>query len=606
MIDNFLNFFNTLLGIEIAIFGIISAVILVFIQLVHSKFSYKLIDSILTNKYLILFYLLSFIDLLLTSMGSYFLLIGKHNFFPTINFRLNEIILNQYYGLSCISLIFISIFFFVLLISKNITYLHPDRAIFLLSARIDYRKIRNYIWSISDLKPPMNIKVNYERIEPDENNITNLGSVPRLEIDFKEEGQQETLKQKIISIKTKTIKSEDPFQPLRDMAIQFIKHSEISSLSESINLFSLKSIEFVDKLSKMDLPEEWIPESVLSREFTLNFIDNQKILLEIANKEGLDVSKKYILKASLNYCLELIKGNYYEELKQILKFWKDTADISIGVSSYIFQEIIHFYHIVGNMLFNSLLEDTTKDQYIIRTRALEDIFIDIGWLGERLLIRILLEESPIMRNFGYRSEFDDFYEFLLSFSDRYDNDLPNAYPFIFFDAIDVVLRRLMLIQERENGSNLKDKIYTLLFVYATFAEKALEVNNANGAALAAKSIKKIYTKLKENGFDDIARDTFLNLVRIGILAREHRETLEIVMFIGLPLDEWIINQLVESGEDVEDQVMENYFQTIGMANHDARWSFITELGGRLGTNFGFMFDPYTGEIYPDDDPRRRS
>jgi hypothetical protein len=39
-------------------------------------------------------------------------------------------------------------------------------------------------------------------------------------------------------------------------------------------------------------------------------------------------------------------------------------------------------------------------------------------------------------------------------------------------------------------------------------------------------------------------------------------------------------------------------------DHDARWRFITKAGGRLGTNFGLMFDPDTGQIYPDDDPRR--
>ena len=112
MIDNFLNFYNTLLGIEIAVFGIISAVIFVFVQLVYSKFSYKLINSILANKWLVGFYLLSFIDLLLTSIGSIFLLFNEHNYFPNINFGFNKIILSQYYVLICILLILISFIFF--------------------------------------------------------------------------------------------------------------------------------------------------------------------------------------------------------------------------------------------------------------------------------------------------------------------------------------------------------------------------------------------------------------------------------------------------------------------------------------------------------------
>lgn len=38
---------------------------------------------------------------------------------------------------------------------------------------------------------------------------------------------------------------------------------------------------------------------------------------------------------------------------------------------------------------------------------------------------------------------------------------------------------------------------------------------------------------------------------------------------------------------------------------DARWRFTTKAGARLRTNFGMMFDWETGELYPDNDPRRR-
>jgi hypothetical protein len=38
---------------------------------------------------------------------------------------------------------------------------------------------------------------------------------------------------------------------------------------------------------------------------------------------------------------------------------------------------------------------------------------------------------------------------------------------------------------------------------------------------------------------------------------------------------------------------------------DSSWEFIVEMGKRLETNFGYMFDWETGETYPQDDPRRR-
>jgi hypothetical protein len=40
-------------------------------------------------------------------------------------------------------------------------------------------------------------------------------------------------------------------------------------------------------------------------------------------------------------------------------------------------------------------------------------------------------------------------------------------------------------------------------------------------------------------------------------------------------------------------------------HHKNRWGFIKRAGVKLGTNFGMMFDPVTGDDYAEDDPRRR-
>jgi hypothetical protein len=42
-----------------------------------------------------------------------------------------------------------------------------------------------------------------------------------------------------------------------------------------------------------------------------------------------------------------------------------------------------------------------------------------------------------------------------------------------------------------------------------------------------------------------------------------------------------------------------------LPGHESRWQFTTRAGVKLRTNFGMMFDADTGELYPDDDPRRR-
>jgi len=108
-VSNLLYYYNELFGIEIAIFGIISAVILVFIQLIYSSYSYRHIGHILTNRWLLLYFFFSTIDLVITSAGSYFLSLGSHNIIPSIYFATDIIISNQFYSLACLLLIFISI-----------------------------------------------------------------------------------------------------------------------------------------------------------------------------------------------------------------------------------------------------------------------------------------------------------------------------------------------------------------------------------------------------------------------------------------------------------------------------------------------------------------
>ena len=56
-------------------------------------------------------------------------------------------------------------------------------------------------------------------------------------------------------------------------------------------------------------------------------------------------------------------------------------------------------------------------------------------------------------------------------------------------------------------------------------------------------------------------------------------------------------------EEIDDLVSDCHLH-ISEGNHDDRWEFITTLGQRLDTNFGFKFDPDTGKTYPDNDPRR--
>jgi len=72
-------FYNNLFGIEITVFGIITAGIFVFLQILHSNFSYK--DMLLSFKWVSLatYSVLSVFVILITGLGALHFAMGIHD-----------------------------------------------------------------------------------------------------------------------------------------------------------------------------------------------------------------------------------------------------------------------------------------------------------------------------------------------------------------------------------------------------------------------------------------------------------------------------------------------------------------------------------------------
>lgn len=598
--ENLINYYNSLLGIEIAVFGIISAVILVFIQLVYSTYSYNHISHILRNRYLYLYFGFSVFALMFTSAGSYFLSIGEHDIIPTYNFGTNLIISNQYYVLGCLLLIFFSVFFFVLYIHKNITYLQPHRAIFLLTDTINYKNIRDFIWKKYELNSPFSkrIKIIFEGEEYDP------GTDQFVKVDKEKEDAEnrnlENIEKQIDAIKKSTKNKEDVLLPLRDMMIQFIKRTDLSSLNEAGNLLLKVSRDFINKIPKKDSNSNWEPEIDLISNFTSHVIDIFMTLLEIAEKEGTNAAKKSILEVSREYSKILLECKNYNELHQLFDFWQKIADLSIGTAPSVFCEIIGYYKVNGDFIFNILRENPTIKLSGDINQALNKIFQNIGWLGERLLINLPLEESPLTRNYHYRTEYHELYNCLLSFSDTYENEQPNAYPHIYFISLYGVLKRLVEIQKSKNTLELDDNIYNIVYTYIAFAHKAISIDNGAGAEIAIIYIIDAYEYLKSEGLDKIASDVIKSMVKIGILAASHKEMLKTSDGFQEPLDKMIMDKLVQARVNFNDEIFDCYIHNVG-SNREAFREFITTLGKRLKTDFGLGFDTSIGEPLQDDE-----
>ena len=591
-----IDFYNTLFGIEVAIFGIISAVIFVFVQLVFSTYSYKHIGHIVKDKWLVLFTVFSISDLIMTSVASYFLSLGKHDLIPGLYLYTQVIITNPYYPLICLLSIFISLGFFAKLILNDLSYLQPRRALLLLSQDIAYVQIRDYLWKKFPLSVPYNIRVRFTLFEELKKPKKKAKSSKKQKDLDKEELRITT---EITRINSKVKYAEDPFLPFRDMVITSIKKSDLSLLEEACHLIEETTERFLLGLPKFS--EEWTAEKPLSSNYIKHLIEIFDTFIEIAEKEGLESAKRSVLRTSYVITGKLFEINLFDEVDKLCEWWQKIADDSIGRSSILFQDIIKYYSDVGARFFKLVKKTSRKEQ---NQRLLENIFVYIGWLGERLLIKLPFEESPLFSNHSYSTEYDDYYNCLMSFGDLYESDAPQLYPLIYFDALVVVAEKLIKVHKTNPNLRLNENIFSIAYAFASFAEKAIQVKNADGASLAVLRIRQIYEALKIDGFDKDANDVIKLLVRLGMYAAMNKNNLPKAGFMSESLDQWVINELSKSGENIDSEVMESYIKTME-GDHDLRWGFITALGMRMGSNFDLMFDEVTGKTYAQDDPRRR-
>ena len=112
----------------------------------------------------------------------------------------------------------------------------------------------------------------------------------------------------------------------------------------------------------------------------------------------------------------------------------------------------------------------------------------------------------------------------------------------------------------------------------------------------------IGTKLKIRTEGDDAKEAIGLLVEIAGIAFSNREKLKQVDFLSSPIERYTMDIVI--GSPLRDKVVDEVRKAI--LGRTTQLEFVKEIGKRLETNFGFMFDWRTGEDYPEDDPRRRA
>lgn len=588
--ESIATFYQMLFTAEIAIFGILAAALFVFVQLVYGHFSYRHISVVLKNLSLSVYAILSTVTLIATGVASFSLSFQHHNLFPQYNFALQITFANELVAIILLSSFFLSLALFASYAFFSIWYLRPHKMAELLRKKVKTKTLRAYL-----LKQ-------YGMPSPEFTTIRTLYSLPNREGrgNNNPKESRDLEKEKLIydKLKVQVRTAKDPLEVLNALILRSINEADVTSLGEIRHVIRDIAKDFFKtyKKAKTDQKEAWSPDDGISGKFLEHLIDLLRTYVEMSNRQNLESAHVIFLEMSNDILKEILLYNEAHEMQIILNFWKDTGDAAINQSPRVFSKVISLYRALADVAFDNGIEG--------RERWLEDVFRHLGWLGERLFSKKQLEEKPIIWDTSYSNEFDDLINTVWSYDHKYSWSYPNAYPLIYFDLIYVIFLKLVEEYKQRRLSNIKNLLFDCTYTYSSFAIEAIKKGNSNGAALAAMRMKENYEHLMENNLQDIVSDIIGLFINVAAHAASHANQLSSVEFLREPIDTYLTNVIVNSvfRSEIQKEMMDVYIKVPG--DRDLKWKFITNLGVRMGTNFGFQFDPATGETYSTDDPRR--
>lgn len=594
--DNISIFYTTTLGIEIAIFSIITAVIFVFMQLVYLNYSYKHLGFIFVTPLFIIFSISSVITFLFTAFGFLSIFLNKES-------KIQIFFSNIYIFIGILVMIIASISIFFLFVYKKFKFLQPSKALLLSGNNIKFQDLRLFLFKKYGIKSPedlsfMDISRNYKydlketnQKQVNTNNIDTDELTTAVKKIKEQDPNYKIYLKKYKELKNKSNSAFNPLEPVNDIIFKSIVKLDIKTVIEARDIICKVIKNFVSDVPKVSNKEIWKPDNNLIAYFIDFTLESAEVQLEICDSQKMHALKLEIMEITKCLYLESIKNNNLAGLVNIFSFWKKIADDSINKNKRLFKLIISYYRDCCEKLFGDYDENS---------RYIENIFRDIGWIGERLLTKKDFEVKPLMMDLDYFNEYDELLELLLTFEDNY-KEQPKSYPLIYFDAIDVIFLKLVdILLKFPEDYDIKNNLYSLSHVYFSFSIAAMENGNSRGAGLAVLRIQGNFEKLKEKNLENEAKDVLKLLVHLGAHSSEHKKSLKRVDFLGDTIEEFLINKITKEDsfiQTISAELYEVITKSYNYKNMDLIWGFIKKLGKKMHTNFNFRFNWENGEDY---------
>lgn len=491
------NIYISIFGVIVTIFGISIAAIIALAQVLQPVIHHSQIIKLLKNRFMCLLLLLMTISTLLC-LGAITLLAYPHNIFPSSNLGINAYPLSLIYFIVTLLFIFSAIVLTVYVIYQQSSLMTPTNALNHFRKGINSSVLKKYLQYISSEKPmpPINLiffKENSDKEEDEE----------------AEEAVNKEYREKLAdykSIQESGKNLENPLLPLESYLSRNLSSGDLVSFTATLATFNGIVREFIEDEGNKNY----------ALKLTAYYSKVLERICESASGEG-SASFVYQCVESSREIAQLLVNLNPLCISNIQSFWQNLALDTMGRTPIIYKQLLDAYRELGiEMISSGFAESDNQDE----TGAVENIFRSVGWLGEMYLTKYKPESKQIMMS-DYQTEFDFLAEALLSFGWEYSSrHSKGSYPLIYFDALYVVIKRLMKYYESEDSTpDIHSTLFSLMYEHLSYGEAACRDKNDDGAWLAMRGLKsclEIFSSNKSSG--GLIKETLDAVLRLGCYA----------------------------------------------------------------------------------------
>lgn len=620
------SFYNNLFAVEITILGIVTAAVLVSLQILYTNYSYSQLAPLFKNPRILLYLILSPSVIIITGLAGFLLSLDSHNFFPKTDYSSNAFLSNQYFSLVLLIIFFLTLWLGFLIIWRSVRMLNPSTLVSEYKKGLTTKNIRRFLYRKYGVPQPVSLDLSgfNEPLLPKWANIESdkLSPFPKEDMalteeeakEIKEKSEQATKDLERAQEEYKKIEKEvrgapNVFEGLSLILLKAVPNADVQTVKSGCIaiLAATKSFLKDQKKGGKESWNKWEPESDLPKYFSQFIAEMLRDLLEACERHKVSSLATYFVRMSKEVALVLLDRDRGDAAKNILVEWKSFADGAIETQNRsLFNTIISSYSDLADVILEKAKKEG-KDREV----STEDIFRHLGWLAERLLAKKKIEQRPLMHDDEYSNEYDTLLEVILKYGYKYRYDFPNWYPLIYFDAISVLFDKLLEVYESREVTDqqrieLENRLFDCVHIYSSFGSAAIEVENVDGVALAVINLKRAHTEIMKYHSQKPLEHVLGLMVSLAIDAGSSPEKLKKENMLHRPITEDLEEILVNSSQrgTIVKEVFEEFLKA-DKGNHANKWSYIKSLGVKMRSNFGFAFDEITGVDYTLDDPRRK-